>query len=247
MRRPRTRSPGAFPRRRRRSTGPMRPAGGVVAGPGRRAVMLTRRPTQADHSVGGRRRAAGQAVLPTELVRRRRRTRGRTTATRREGRADEDRRLRQARAGRPGRPRFRRRHHDRPRGGRRAAVRARRVRRRGGPPAREAGDDIEVVALTVGPDDARDALKKALQMGADGAVHVSDEAVHGSDAVGTSLVLAQGAASTSGSTLSLTGMAVYRRQHGRGPGHGRRAARPAAGHVRRRGRRSCAGHRTDPT
>ena len=56
---------------------------------------------------------------------------------------------------------------------------------------REAGDDIEVVVLTVGPDEARNALKKALQLGADAAVLVSDEAVHGSDAVGTSLVLAR--------------------------------------------------------
>ncbi|WP_336923060.1 electron transfer flavoprotein subunit beta/FixA family protein [Aquipuribacter sp. SD81] len=68
------------------------------------------------------------------------------------------------------------------------------------------GDDVEVVALTVGPDDARDALKKALQMGADSAVHVSDEAVHGSDAVGTSLVLAK-ALERLGADLVLTGMA----------------------------------------
>jgi len=71
---------------------------------------------------------------------------------------------------------------------------------------REAGDDIEVVVLTVGPDDSRDALKKALQMGADAAVLVSDEAVHGSDAVGTSLVLAR-ALQHVGFDLVLTGMA----------------------------------------
>lgn len=71
---------------------------------------------------------------------------------------------------------------------------------------REAGEDIEVIALTVGPDDARDALKKALQMGADGAVLVSDEAVHGSDAVGTSLVVAR-ALQHVGFDLVVTGMA----------------------------------------
>ena len=71
---------------------------------------------------------------------------------------------------------------------------------------REAGEDIEVVVLTVGPDGARDALKKALQMGADAAVLVSDEAVHGSDAVGTSLVLAR-ALQHVGFDLVLTGMA----------------------------------------
>ena len=52
-------------------------------------------------------------------------------------------------------------------------------------------DEVEVTALTVGPDDATDALRKALQMGADKAVHVSDEAIAGSDSIGTSLVLAE--------------------------------------------------------
>jgi electron transfer flavoprotein beta subunit len=48
----------------------------------------------------------------------------------------------------------------------------------------------EVTVLTVGPDSATDAIRKALSMGADKAVHVSDEALHGSDAVATSAVLA---------------------------------------------------------
>ncbi|MGY1630506.1 electron transfer flavoprotein subunit beta/FixA family protein [Geodermatophilus sp. SYSU D01186] len=48
----------------------------------------------------------------------------------------------------------------------------------------------EVTVLTVGPDSAADAIRKALSMGADRAVHVSDEAIHGSDAVQTSAVLA---------------------------------------------------------
>jgi electron transfer flavoprotein beta subunit len=48
----------------------------------------------------------------------------------------------------------------------------------------------EVTVLTVGPDSATDAIRKALSMGADKAVHVSDEAIHGSDAVQTSAVLA---------------------------------------------------------
>src|SRR3712207_1113122 len=43
---------------------------------------------------------------------------------------------------------------------------------------------------TVGPDSATDAIRKALSMGADKAVHVSDEAIHGSDALQTSAVLA---------------------------------------------------------
>lgn len=52
------------------------------------------------------------------------------------------------------------------------------------------GDDVEVVALTMGPDDAADAIKRALQMGATAGIHVNDEAVHGSDALGTSTILA---------------------------------------------------------
>ncbi len=50
--------------------------------------------------------------------------------------------------------------------------------------------DGEVVVLTVGPDDAQDAVRKGLQMGADEAVHVLDDDVAGSDAVGTATVLA---------------------------------------------------------
>ena len=42
-------------------------------------------------------------------------------------------------------------------------------------------DDVEVVAVTR-PDDAADAIKRALQMGASGAIHINDEAMHGSDA-----------------------------------------------------------------
>src|ERR1700750_2042011 len=53
------------------------------------------------------------------------------------------------------------------------------------------GDDTQVPVLTVGPDDATDAVRKALQMGADKAVHVVDDAIAGSDALATSLVLAE--------------------------------------------------------
>lgn len=47
-----------------------------------------------------------------------------------------------------------------------------------------------VTAVTIGPPAASDALKKALQMGVDAGVHVSDEAIAGSDAPATSRVLA---------------------------------------------------------
>jgi electron transfer flavoprotein beta subunit len=54
----------------------------------------------------------------------------------------------------------------------------------------ESPDDVTVTAVTVGPEKAADAVRKALQMGADAGVHVSDEAIAGSDAIATSLVLA---------------------------------------------------------
>ena len=49
----------------------------------------------------------------------------------------------------------------------------------------------EVTVLSMGPDRAAETIRKALAMGADKAVHVSDEALHGSCAVSTSAVLAK--------------------------------------------------------
>ncbi len=69
----------------------------------------------------------------------------------------------------------------------------------------EGGLDAEVVCLTVGPAGAADALRKALAMGAGAGVHVLDDAIHGSDALGTSLVLAEALRHT-GFDLVLTGM-----------------------------------------
>jgi electron transfer flavoprotein beta subunit len=48
----------------------------------------------------------------------------------------------------------------------------------------------EVTILSVGPAKAAETIRKALSMGADKAVHVSDEALHGSDALVTSDVIA---------------------------------------------------------
>lgn len=48
----------------------------------------------------------------------------------------------------------------------------------------------EVIALTMGPEDAEDALLRALQMGGDRGVLVTDDRLAGSDAIGTSVVLA---------------------------------------------------------
>jgi electron transfer flavoprotein beta subunit len=49
----------------------------------------------------------------------------------------------------------------------------------------------EVTILSMGPAKASESIRKALSMGADKAVHVSDEALAGSDALVTSLVLAE--------------------------------------------------------
>jgi electron transfer flavoprotein beta subunit len=57
--------------------------------------------------------------------------------------------------------------------------------------AGDGGDEVEVTALCVGPEKAVDAVRKALQMGADKGIHVVDDAIAGSDAAATSLVLAK--------------------------------------------------------
>jgi electron transfer flavoprotein beta subunit len=48
----------------------------------------------------------------------------------------------------------------------------------------------EVTILSVGPERATESIRKALSMGADKAIHVSDEAIHGSDAIQTAKVIA---------------------------------------------------------
>jgi len=48
----------------------------------------------------------------------------------------------------------------------------------------------EVTILTMGPDSATDTIRKALSMGADKAIHVTDPALHGSCVIATSAVLA---------------------------------------------------------
>ncbi|MCX5435491.1 MULTISPECIES: electron transfer flavoprotein subunit beta/FixA family protein [unclassified Streptomyces] len=70
----------------------------------------------------------------------------------------------------------------------------------------DGADDAEITVLTVGPEDAKDALRKALSMGADKAIHVEDDDLHGTDIVGTSLVLAK-AIEKAGFDLVVSGMA----------------------------------------
>ena len=69
------------------------------------------------------------------------------------------------------------------------------------------GEDIEVTVLTVGPEDAADAIRKALQMGADKGVHVVDDAIAGSDSLATSLVLAEAIKKIGDVDLVVCGMA----------------------------------------
>jgi electron transfer flavoprotein beta subunit len=71
----------------------------------------------------------------------------------------------------------------------------------------KAGDDTEVTAVCVGPEKAVDAVRKALQMGADKGVHVVDDAIAGSDAMATSLVLAKAVEKAGPADLVICGMA----------------------------------------
>ncbi|MCY7366058.1 MAG: electron transfer flavoprotein subunit beta/FixA family protein [Frankiaceae bacterium] len=57
--------------------------------------------------------------------------------------------------------------------------------------ATASGGEASVTILTMGPDRAVETIRKALSMGADKAVHLSDDALKGSDAVQTSYALAQ--------------------------------------------------------
>jgi electron transfer flavoprotein beta subunit len=54
----------------------------------------------------------------------------------------------------------------------------------------------EVTVLCMGPEAATETVRKALSMGADKAIHVIDDALHGSDALATSLVLAKALGTT---------------------------------------------------
>jgi electron transfer flavoprotein beta subunit len=65
--------------------------------------------------------------------------------------------------------------------------------------------DGEVTVLSVGPERATDAIRKALSMGADKAVHVVDESLHGSDLLQTAKVLAAAIGTVEGVDLVIAG------------------------------------------
>jgi len=70
---------------------------------------------------------------------------------------------------------------------------------------KEAHDGSEVVVVCMGPDRATDAIRKALSMGADSAVHLSDEAIHGSCAVQTAKALTKVIGTVDGWDLVVAG------------------------------------------
>lgn len=68
-------------------------------------------------------------------------------------------------------------------------------------------DETTVTALSIGPEAAADAVRKALQMGADKGIHVVDDAIAGSDALATSKVLAEAIKKVGDVDLVVCGMA----------------------------------------
>ena len=72
---------------------------------------------------------------------------------------------------------------------------------------KEAADGIEgsVTVLTAGPERATEAIRKALSMGADKAVHLLDDGLHGSDVVQTGWALARALGTVEGTELVIAG------------------------------------------
>ncbi|HJC30044.1 MAG TPA: electron transfer flavoprotein subunit beta/FixA family protein [Candidatus Dietzia intestinipullorum] len=63
----------------------------------------------------------------------------------------------------------------------------------------------EVTVLCAGPDRATEAIRKALSMGADKAVHLNDESLHGSDVVQTAWAIANVLGGIEGTELVICG------------------------------------------
>ncbi|MFH5878130.1 electron transfer flavoprotein subunit beta/FixA family protein [Arthrobacter sp. NA-172] len=61
---------------------------------------------------------------------------------------------------------------------------------------KDANKGTEVVAMTMGPDDASQALRKALSIGADSGVHIVDDSLNGADTGRTAAILAAALRST---------------------------------------------------
>ena len=67
------------------------------------------------------------------------------------------------------------------------------------------GGESTVTVLTAGPERATEAIRKALSMGADKAVHLVDEGLHGSDMVQTGWAIARALGTIEGTELVIAG------------------------------------------
>ena len=67
------------------------------------------------------------------------------------------------------------------------------------------GGDSTVTVLTAGPERATEAIRKALSMGADKAVHLKDDGMHGSDVIPTAWALARARGTVEGTDLVIAG------------------------------------------
>ena len=67
------------------------------------------------------------------------------------------------------------------------------------------GGDSTVTVLTAGPERATEAIRKALSMGADKAVHLKDDGLHGSDVIQTGWALARALGTIDGTELVIAG------------------------------------------
>jgi electron transfer flavoprotein beta subunit len=72
---------------------------------------------------------------------------------------------------------------------------------------KEAADGVDgsVTVLTAGPERASEAIRKALSMGADKAVHLKDDGMHGSDVIQTAWALARALGTIEGTELVIAG------------------------------------------
>ena len=108
---------------------------------------------------------------------------------------------------------------------------------------REQDGESSVTVLTVGPEQAETAIRKSLQMGADKAVHVKDDALHGSDADRHVTGPGPGDREDRPAGPGPDRHGLDRRHDVRRTGHAGRAARTAPGDVRQRAdRRRRPGH-----
>src|SRR6476659_6069089 len=67
------------------------------------------------------------------------------------------------------------------------------------------GAEGSVTVLTAGPERATEAIRKALSMGADKAVHLKDDGLHGSDVIQTGWALARALGTIEGTELVIAG------------------------------------------